>query len=279
MIASTAPRATSPARSPTSPEHGWRHRPSQPLHSRTTSSVLTTSTPASSRPSAGCTKPWPATPDDLASLPSDLERAWIAVGGAGWRWDNSEGAAAQTPSQSPLRVGPPLRWLDGQGEPVPRRPPAGSLLRTSRRSCHKGAIGASTVGCFGERPAFGPLVFAHAATSVSMNCWRCPQQESVFRRVSGFPPHASPRRARTVVWGAAPEWVLRPRPRPRRGPDRRHAIRARLVVHARPRSAPLRPDTLVGAITARCQTSAHPRFPVPTAGTAGRSWSPDPAPR
>jgi hypothetical protein len=82
-IASTAPRATSPAPSPTSPGHGWRHRPSQPLQSRTASSVLTTSTPASSRPSATCTRPWPATPDDLAGLLADMKPVWVVVGGVG----------------------------------------------------------------------------------------------------------------------------------------------------------------------------------------------------
>jgi hypothetical protein len=81
MIASTAPRATSPARSPTSPGHGWPSSlPSQRLQSRTAPTVLTRSTPASSRPSANCTKPWPATPDDLASLPADMERSSVAVG-------------------------------------------------------------------------------------------------------------------------------------------------------------------------------------------------------
>ena len=76
------PRATSPARSPTSPEHGWRHRPTQPLQSRTTPTVLTTSTPASSRPSANYTRPWPATPDDLAELAADMKRVRVVVGGA-----------------------------------------------------------------------------------------------------------------------------------------------------------------------------------------------------
>jgi hypothetical protein len=53
--------------------------------------VLTSSTPASSRPSANCTKPWPATPDDLAGLPADMKRAWVVVGGAGWRRYDLEG--------------------------------------------------------------------------------------------------------------------------------------------------------------------------------------------
>ena len=48
--------------------------PSQRLQSRTAPTVLTRSTPASSRPSANCTKPWPATPDDLAGPPADIER-------------------------------------------------------------------------------------------------------------------------------------------------------------------------------------------------------------
>jgi len=74
MIASTAPRATSPAQSPTSPGHGWRsYLPSQRLQSRTAPTVMTTSTPASSRPYANCTRPWQAIPDDLASLPADME--------------------------------------------------------------------------------------------------------------------------------------------------------------------------------------------------------------
>ena len=69
------PQATSPARSPTSPGHGWpSHRPNQQLQARTAPGVLTTSTPASSRPSATCTRPWPATLDDLADLPADMER-------------------------------------------------------------------------------------------------------------------------------------------------------------------------------------------------------------
>jgi hypothetical protein len=58
-IASTAPRATSPARPPTSLGHGWpSHLPSQPLQARTAASVLASSKPASSRPSASCTTPW-----------------------------------------------------------------------------------------------------------------------------------------------------------------------------------------------------------------------------
>jgi hypothetical protein len=81
-IASTAPRATSPAQPPTSPGHGWRGcLPSQGLRSRIAPSVLATSRPASSRPYADSTRPWRATPDDLASLPADIERA----GGTGWR--------------------------------------------------------------------------------------------------------------------------------------------------------------------------------------------------
>jgi hypothetical protein len=59
---------------PTSPGHGWRiDLPSQRLRSRTAPSVLATSRPASSRPYADCTKPWQATPDDLASLPADMK--------------------------------------------------------------------------------------------------------------------------------------------------------------------------------------------------------------
>ena len=81
MIASTAPRATSRVRSPTSLGHGWPSSPpSQRLPSRTAPTVLTSSTPASSRPSANCTKPWPATPDDLAGLPADMESSSVAVG-------------------------------------------------------------------------------------------------------------------------------------------------------------------------------------------------------
>jgi hypothetical protein len=80
-IAFIAPRATSPARSPTSPGHGWpSNLPNQHLQARTAPGVLTTSTPASSRPSANCTRPWPATPDDLADLPADMESAQVTVG-------------------------------------------------------------------------------------------------------------------------------------------------------------------------------------------------------
>ena len=73
---------------------------------QTAPTVLTISTPASSRPSADCTRPWPATPDDLASLPADIERARAAVGGAGWRRYDPEVAGGPnlvtvTPAGSP----------------------------------------------------------------------------------------------------------------------------------------------------------------------------------
>jgi hypothetical protein len=55
----------------------------QRLQPRTAPTVMTTSTPASSRPSATYTRPLPTTPDDLASLPADLERASVAIGGDG----------------------------------------------------------------------------------------------------------------------------------------------------------------------------------------------------
>src|SRR4029453_16065586 len=63
------------------PGHGWpSNLPNQHLQARTAPGVLTTSTPASSRPSANCTRPWPATPDDLAALPADMESAQVTVG-------------------------------------------------------------------------------------------------------------------------------------------------------------------------------------------------------
>jgi hypothetical protein len=89
MIASTAPRATSPAQSPTSPGHGWpSHLLSQRLQSRTASTVLTRSKPASNRPSAGCTRPLRTTPGDLAGLLADMESVWVLVGVAGWHRDD-----------------------------------------------------------------------------------------------------------------------------------------------------------------------------------------------
>ena len=98
MIASTAPRATSPARSPTSPGHGWPSSlPSQHLQSRAAPIVLTRSTPASSRPSAGCMRPWPAAPGDLAGLLADMKRVWVVVGVAGWRRYGPESCCRPTP--------------------------------------------------------------------------------------------------------------------------------------------------------------------------------------
>src|SRR4029450_6780023 len=72
---------TSRVRSPTSLGHGWpRSRPNQRLPARTAPTGVTRSAPASSRPSANCTKPRPATPDDLAGLPADMARLSVAVG-------------------------------------------------------------------------------------------------------------------------------------------------------------------------------------------------------
>ena len=108
--ASTAPRATSPARSPTSPGPGWRSSlPTQPLPSRTAPNVLATSTPASSRPSASCTRPWHATPDDLASLPAHIQSARVAGGVAGW-CRRFRGAAADRSWRS---VGHCCVWPEG----------------------------------------------------------------------------------------------------------------------------------------------------------------------
>jgi len=91
MIASSAPRATSPAQSPTSPGHGWpSHLLSQRLQSRTASTVLTRSKPASNRPSAGCTRPLRTTPGDLAGLLADMESVLVLVGVAGWHRDDPE---------------------------------------------------------------------------------------------------------------------------------------------------------------------------------------------
>jgi hypothetical protein len=99
------PRATSPAQSPNSPEHGSPSSlPSQRLQARAAPSVLTSSMPASSRPSADCTRPWAATHNDLASLPADIERRWVAGRGAGCRRDDSEVAAGPDPSPSPPRI-------------------------------------------------------------------------------------------------------------------------------------------------------------------------------
>jgi hypothetical protein len=73
-IAFIAPRATGPARSPTSPGHGWpSNLPNQHLQARTAPGVLATSTPASIRNFANCTRPWLATPDGLVDLPADME--------------------------------------------------------------------------------------------------------------------------------------------------------------------------------------------------------------
>jgi hypothetical protein len=123
----TAPRATSLARSPTSLGHGWpRHLPCQRLPSRTAAAtVLTRSKPASSRPSAGWTRPWPATPGDLAGLLADMEGVWVAVGAAvGHRYDPEDCHPAQMPWKSPLPVTPA-----GSRKPSPSRAPqsAGSM--------------------------------------------------------------------------------------------------------------------------------------------------------
>ena len=56
--------------------------PNQRLQSRTAPTVLTTSTPISIRPSSNCTRPWPVTPDGLADLPADMERAQRSLVGA-----------------------------------------------------------------------------------------------------------------------------------------------------------------------------------------------------
>jgi hypothetical protein len=65
-------------------DQGWSPWPTPNHQTRmiasTAPTVLTSSTPASSRPSANCTKPWPATPDDLAGLPADMKRSSVAVG-------------------------------------------------------------------------------------------------------------------------------------------------------------------------------------------------------
>jgi hypothetical protein len=99
------PKATSPAQSPTTPEHGSPSSlPSQQLQARTAPTVLTRSIPASSRPSANCTRPWPTTPGDLASLPADIERRWVAGGGASCRRDDPEIAAGPDPSPSPPQI-------------------------------------------------------------------------------------------------------------------------------------------------------------------------------
>ena len=67
------------------PGHGWpSHLLSQRLQSRTASTVLTRSKPASNRPSAGCTRLLVATPGDLAGLLADMESVWVVVGVAGW---------------------------------------------------------------------------------------------------------------------------------------------------------------------------------------------------
>jgi hypothetical protein len=67
MIASTAPRATSPARSPTSPGRGWRSSlPSRPPRPRTADLVLATSRPPCSCRCARCGGPSAAVADDPA---------------------------------------------------------------------------------------------------------------------------------------------------------------------------------------------------------------------
>jgi hypothetical protein len=137
MIASTAPRATSPARSPTSPGHGWPSSlPSQRLQARTASSVLTTSMPASSRPSADCTRPWPATPDDLAGLLADMKPVLVIIGGAGWRRDDRRVAAG--PNTVRVTAAGPSRLSVGdtarQGELGSRRP----LCRCRREDGYRG---------------------------------------------------------------------------------------------------------------------------------------------
>ena len=123
MIASTAPRATSPARSPTSPGHGWPSSlPSQRLQSRAAPIVLTRSTPASSRPSAGCMRPWPAAPGDLAGLLADMKRVWVVVGVAGWRRYDPESCCRPTPRRVTAAGRPAYRWTTTmrQAKPVPR---------------------------------------------------------------------------------------------------------------------------------------------------------------
>jgi hypothetical protein len=119
--ASTAPRATSPARSPTSPGPGWRSSlPNQPLPSRTAPNVLATSTPASSRPSASCTRPWHATPDDLASLPADIQSARVAGGVAGWcRRFRRAAADGSWRSVGTVASGPRVRLAGSNLEPLP----------------------------------------------------------------------------------------------------------------------------------------------------------------
>ena len=118
-IAFTAPRVTSPAQSPTSPGHGWpSHLPSQRLQSRTASTVLARSKPASNRPYAGCTKPLVATPGDLAGLLADMER----VGSCRRSWLASVRPGGLLPAQTRqghCRGSPASPWATKmrQGEP------------------------------------------------------------------------------------------------------------------------------------------------------------------
>jgi hypothetical protein len=120
------PRATSPARPPTSPGHGW---PSQPLQAGTAASVLASSKPASSRPSASCTAPWQATPDDPPddppSLAADIEstgncrRSCLAPGRPEDCWPTAQPPATPSRGQGRFRLpnpGRPIRSTRGQAE-------------------------------------------------------------------------------------------------------------------------------------------------------------------
>jgi len=132
------PRATSPARSATSPGHGWpSYRPNQYLQARTGQSVLTTSTPASSRPSAGYTRPSPATPDDLADLPADMESASVT----GWHPDDRRAAGTPHTPLEGMRGGvcgrranpaaPAHRWVTRGWGRVVRQKRRGPAARRS----------------------------------------------------------------------------------------------------------------------------------------------------
>jgi hypothetical protein len=177
------PRATSPARSPTSPGHGWpRNLPSQHLQARTAPSVLATSTPASSRPSATCTRPWPATPDDLADLPADMDSASVPVGLTGWRRDDPEVAASPDSAGVMLQVASPLVGLprcrrvsrfpgDRRVGADARRPPARAGLEEEWRNCNE------TQGSTDYRPLLrrGPPPDECVRAKVARTSVRCEQ--------------------------------------------------------------------------------------------------------
>ena len=105
MIASTAPRATSPARSPTSPGRGWRSfLSSRPPRPRTADLVLATSRPPRSCRPARFGGPSPVVADDRAGPSADRPggpaRQVGQVGGSGGRPGDASRRGWGRPSRS-----------------------------------------------------------------------------------------------------------------------------------------------------------------------------------